>query len=137
MEYTFKKWNKNDVYNFNIEFNRIEEYNKYIELWLKNYYGFSFETLVHKTDWTIEDIVDLKDFNRVKRNINVLLKQLSNPINELPIVYIDNYIFNDVKANEIENILIGNLEVIGNSQWQYNITGLTICGNNLKLGGVN
>lgn len=137
MEYTFKKWNKNDAYNFNIEFNRIEEYNKYIELWLKNYYGFSFETLVHKTDWTIEDIVDLKDFNRVKRNINVLLKQLSTPINELPIVYIDNYIFNDVKANEIENILIGNLEVIGNSQWQYNITGLTICGNNLKLGGVN
>ena len=137
MEYTFKKWNKNDVYNFNIEFNRIEEYNKYIELWLKNYYGFSFETLVHKTDWTIEDIVDLKDFNRVKRNINILLKQLSTPINELPIVYIDNYIFNDVKANEIENILIGNLEVIGNSQWQYNITGLTICGNNLKLGGVN
>ena len=74
MEYTFRNWNKNDIYNFNIEFNRIEEYNKYIELWLKNYYGFSFETLVHKTDWTIEDIVDLNDFNRVKRNINVLLE---------------------------------------------------------------
>ena len=137
MEYTFRNWNKNDIYNFNIEFNRIEEYNKYIELWLKNYYGFSFETLVHKTDWTIEDIVDLNDFNRVKRNINVLLEQLSISNNELPIVYIDNYFFDDTKANEIESRLISNLEVIGNSQWQYNITGLTTCSNNdLKLGGV-
>ena len=137
MEYTFKNWNKNDIYNFNIEFNRIEEYNKYIELWLKNYYGFSFETLVHKTDWTIEDIVDLNDLNRVKRNINVLLKQLSISNNELRIVYIDNYFFDEVKANQIESRLKSNLEVIGNSQWQYNITGLTTCSNNdLKLGGV-
>ena len=136
MEYTFKNWNKTDIYNFNIEFNRIEEYNKYIELWLKNYYGFAFETLVHKTDWTIEDIVDLNDFNRVKSNINVLLEQLSISNNELPIVYIDNYFFDDTKANEIESRLISNLEVIGNSQWQYNITGLTTCGNDLKLGGV-
>lgn len=138
MEYTFKNWNTSDIYNFNIEFNRIEEYNKYIESWLKNYYGFSFETLVHKTNWTIEDIVDINDFNRVKNNINVLLKQLSNSNNELPIVYIDNYFFDVKKANEIENRLISNLEILGNSQWQYNITGLTTCSNNdLKLGGVN
>lgn len=138
MEYTFKNWNTSDIYNFNIEFNRIEEYNKYIESWLKNYYSFSFETLVHKTNWTIEDIVDINDFNRVKNNINVLLKQLSNSNNELPIVYIDNYFFDVKKANEIENRLISNLEILGNSQWQYNITGLTTCSNNdLKLGGVN
>ena len=138
MEYTFKNWNTSDIYNFNIEFNRIEEYNKYIESWLKNYYGFSFETLVHKTKWTIEDIVDINDFNRLKNNINVLLKQLSNSNNELPIVYIDNYFFDVKKANEIENRLISNLEILGNSQWQYNITGLTTCSNNdLKLGGVN
>lgn len=138
MEYTFKNWNTSDIYNFNIEFNRIEEYNKYIESWLKNYYGFSFETLVHKTNWTIEDIVDINDFNRLKNNINVLLKQLSNSNNELPIVYIDNYFFDVKKANEIENRLISNLEILGNSQWQYNITGLTTCSNNdLKLGGVN
>lgn len=138
MEYTFKNWNTSDTYNFNIEFNRIEEYNKYIESWLKNYYGFSFETLVHKTNWTIEDIVDLNDFNRLKNNINVLLKRLSTSNDELPIVYIDNYFFDVKKANEIENRLISNLEILGNSQWQYNITGLTTCSNNdLKLGGVN
>ena len=55
----------------------------------------------------------------------------------MPIVYIDNYFFDEVKANQIESRLISNLEVIGNSQWQYNITGLTTCSNNdLKLGGV-
>ena len=67
-----------------------------------------------------------------------MLKQLSISNNELPIVYIDNYFFDDTKANKIESRLKSNLEVIGNSQWQYNITGLTTCSNNdLKLGGVN
>ena len=54
------------------------------------------------------------------------------------IIQESSFFFDEVKANQIESRLISNLEVIGNSQWQYNITGLTTCSNNdLKLGGVN
>lgn len=131
------EWKDNQVYNFNVEFNRIESYNKYVENWLRNYYNLDFEdiTLVHKTDWTINDIVDLKDYNRVKNNINILLEKVNRLGYQLSIRDSVNQIFNSTSANEIEQALTQYLEVLGNNQFLYNITNLTTCGNDLKVYG--
>lgn len=132
-----KTYTKNTIYNFYIEFNRIESYNEYIENWLKNYYGYTFATLIHKTNWNVNDIVDINDFNRVKGNINTLLNVINIDNMNLGISQQINQIFNDVKANEIEVRLNINLKILGETQFSYNICGLTICGNDLKLGGAN
>ena len=129
------EWKNTDIYNFNIEFNRIESYNEYVEKWLKNYYNFEFETLTHKTNWTMNDFVDLKDYNRVKNNINVLLTQVNQTESKLPIRDTLNQIFDNDSANAIEKTLTLNLKILGENQFLYNITNLTICGNNLKIYG--
>lgn len=139
-----KEWNYGDVYNFSIEFNRIESYNLYIEQWLKEYYGYSFTSLEHKTNWTISDIVDYKDFSRVSQNVGILFEHLSNiadkaPIrpNAKPINRVqNNKVFNEMEANKIETYLNENNKKIGNMQFATKITGLAICGNENRLMGV-
>ena len=135
-----KEWNNTDIYNFNIEFNRIESYNQYVEKWLKDYFGLNFEPLEHKTDWTIYDVVDLIEFNRVKKNINKLLDSLQSEyqvtMQKLSVNATQtNQIFTSEKANEIEDRLNDHIQYLGNLQFEFNITGLTICGNSNKLGG--
>lgn len=140
-----KEWNYGDVYNFSIEFNRIESYNLYIEQWLKEYYGYSFTSLEHKTNWTISDIVDYKDFSRVSQNVGILFEHLNNIANKRPITpnikpinrVQNNKVFNEMEANRIEIYLNENSKKIGNMQFATEITGLAICGNENRLGGVS
>ena len=133
--YAYKNWKDEDVYDFYLEFNRIESYNEYCKNWLENYFNTPVGMALSKTDWSINDIVDLQDYNRVKYNINALLNALKlgqNLIfNNQP-----NQIFNSQKANEIEAKLKEYLNTLGNMQFKYQISGLTTSGNNLKLGGV-
>ena len=75
MDYTFKTWTYDDYYDFYVEFNRIESYNEYCKKWL-NHYGIKVDSFTSKTNWTMSDIVDMKDYNRVKTNINLLLKAI-------------------------------------------------------------
>jgi hypothetical protein len=134
MEYTFKKWNKNDYYDFYVEFNRIESYNEYCKEWL-SYFGIEL-TFTSKVDWTKKDIVDLNDFNRVKTNINLLLNTINSNINQLSVSSQINQVWNVDKANELEVRLKEYLKYVGELQFLYNVTGLTTTGNSLKLGGV-
>lgn len=129
-----KIWNKNDtISEFNIELNRIEGYNKYIENWLKNYYNYSFETLNNKDNWTINDIPDINDFNRIKGNINVLLKQLDSNLSLLQQSQSLNQTLNSDKLNEIEIRLTSNMQTLGNAQFTYQLCGLSYCGDTLGL----
>lgn len=126
-----KEWKSNDIYNFNIELNRIENYNKYVENWLNTYYGFS-TNLTHNVNWTVNDIVDINDINRIKSNINILLEQL-NESERLPINTQVNQVWTSQQANEIEETMRIYIEVLGNLQFNNNITGLTITGNDLRM----
>ena len=130
-----KYWDKDKIYNFHIEFNRIESYNEYCKKWLKNYYKQEIQDFTSKTNWTINDIPDVRDLNRIKTNINYLLTYFSKE--NIAISNQVNQVWNEVKANEIETKLYGVLDIIGEWQFSYNITGLAITGNHLKLGGVN
>lgn len=116
MKYTYKEWTRNDYYNFNVEFNRIENYNEYCKYWLNNYFGKNI-SFTSKTDWTINDIVDIKDYNRVKENINLLIKTIKINLQDLAVdktTY--NQVFNVQKANEIETRLKAYLKQLG--EWQ-------------------
>ena len=129
MSWKQKEWNINDVYNFNVEFNRIESYNEYVENWLRNYYKYNFDyTFIHKTNWSINDIVDLTDYNRVKKNIIELLKAIDSK-NTLYISYQSNQLWNKEKANEIEKSLSEILTYLGDLQFSSQKCGLAICGN--------
>lgn len=136
MSWKQKEWNINDVYNFNVEFNRIESYNEYVENWLRNYYNYNFNyTFIHKTNWSINDIVDLSDYNRVKKNINELLKA----INSNTLLFISqqsNQLWNKEKANEIEKSLSEILSYLGDLQFSSKKCGLAICGSSsIVVGG--
>ena len=136
MSWKQKEWNINDVYNFNVEFNRIESYNEYVENWLRNYYKYNFDyTFIHKTNWSINDIVDLNDYNRVKKNIIELLKAIGSK-NTLYISYQSNQLWNKEKANEIEKSLSEILTYLGDLQFSSQKCGLAICGNSsIVVGG--
>lgn len=131
-----KEWSNNDIYNFYVEFNRIESYNQYVEQWLKNYYKIDFNNynFNHKTNWNINDIIDLNDYNKVKKNINKLLN-IINSINILTTSEQLNQTFNSAKANEIENSLNEILSYLGNLQFENKVCGLSMCGNNLNIVG--
>ena len=138
MSYTFKNWSFNDVYDFYIEFNRIESYNEYCRNWLNDYYNIDNKIyFTSKTNWTMNDIVDLQDYNRVKRNINAILNAIESDNLRLTTSEQVNQVFNVDKANEMEIRLKEYLSYLGQLQFVYNITGLTTTGNNLKLGGVS
>ena len=134
MNYTFKTWKNDDYYNFNIEFNRIESYNKYCKEWL-SYYGINV-TFTSKNNWNIYDVIDIKDYNRVKTNINILINAIGSNTNNLNISTQYNQVWNVDKANELEKRLKEYLKFLGEYQFAYNITGLSLSGNNLKLNGV-
>ena len=125
-------WNKDDIYNFAIEFNRIEKYNEYCKQWLK-YYGINVD-FTSKINWNIQDIPSLQDYNRIKGNINLLLDIVNSESIKLNIANNINQTFDYIKANELEIKLNEYLSVLTNMQFQTNITGLTTCSNDdLKL----
>ena len=130
-----KVWSNKDIYNFSIEFNRIESYNVYCVEWL-SYYGIKLQ-ITSKTNWQYSDIPDIKDFNRIKSNINILINALDIDYNNLNINTQFNQTFDYTKANEIEQRLSAYLKQLGEMQFAYNITGLATTGNSLRLGGVN
>ena len=130
-----KIWARNDIYNFSDEFNRIEKYVEWCKEWLAYY---KIQVVVEsKTNWVYNDIVDLQDYNRVKNNINVLLGAIQSNMTILELRNEVNQVFNDIRANEIEQRLYSIIDYVSELQWRYNITGLTITGNSMKLGGVN
>lgn len=125
-------WKETNIYNFAIAFNRIEKYNEYCKEWLK-YYGIEV-SITSKVNWNINDIPDLKDYNRIKNNINTLLEILNSDATKLNISNNINQSFDYDKANELEIKLNEYLSVLTNMQFQTNITGLTTCSNDdLKL----
>ena len=124
-------WNKDDIYNFAIEFNRIEKYNEYCKQWLK-YYGINVD-FTSKINWNIQDIPSLQDYNRIKENINLLLDIVNSESIKLNIANNINQTFDYIKANELEIKLNDYLSMLTKMQFQDNITGLTACGNSLKL----
>lgn len=124
-------WNKDDIYNFAIEFNRIEKYNEYCKQWLK-YYGINVD-FTSKINWNIQDIPSLQDYNRIKGNINLLLDIVNTSSIKLNIANNINQTFDYIKANELEIKLNDYLSMLTKMQFQDNITGLTACGNSLKL----
>ena len=134
MQYTYRTWNEEDYYDFRVEFNRIESYNEYCKDWLR-YYNIPMN-FVSKTDWTMKDIPDIKDYNRIKNNINLILETIDSINNKLSISTQYNQVWNVEKANEIEVRLKEYLKYIGEFQFANNITGLATTGNSLKLGGV-
>lgn len=130
-----KTWQKGEIYNFSEEFNRIENYNKYCQDWLKTF-GVNVN-ITNKIDWIATDIVDISDLNRVKSNINSLLNGIASSTSELNISTQINQNWTYAKANEIEMRLNEIVNFITNIQFKYEITGLAITGNFLKLGGVD
>ena len=130
MDYTFKNWNVNHYYDFSVEFNRIESYNKYCNEWIE-LYGLKKDnvTLVHKTDWSYSDIVDLNAYIRVQKNINQLCEYLQLP-NRLDVSEQAVQSFNSNKANELESMLLYYLDRLGNMQFASEITGNAIVGGN-------
>lgn len=134
MQYTYRTWNEDDYYDFRVEFNRIESYNEYCKDWL-SYFGIEV-TFTSKTNWTVSDIPDIKDYNRIKNNINVLLDTINSNTIRLGISTQYNQVWNVEKANEIEVRLKEYLKYVGEFQFANNITGLATTGNSLKLGGV-
>ncbi len=130
-----KIWQRNDIYNFSDEFNRIEKYIEWCKEWLAYY---KIQVIVEsKTNWVYNDIVDLQDYNRVKNNINILLQAIQSNLSLLEIRNEVNQNFNEIKANDIEQRLYSIIDRISEEQWRYNITGLTITGNSMKLGGIS
>ena len=130
-----KIWQRNDIYNIREEFNRIEKYIEWCKEWLAYY---KIQVIVEsKTNWVYNDIVDLQDYNRVKNNINILLQAIQSNLSLLEIRNEVNQNFNEIKANDIEQRLYSIIDRISEEQWRYNITGLTITGNSMKLGGIS
>lgn len=127
------KWQRESLYEFSIEFNRIEKFNEYCKKWLK-YFGIlvSFES---NTEWNYLSIPDLNDYNRIKRNINIILDSIGS-LNRLSINGQLNQTFDYTKANNLEERLKENLKFIGNRQFANEICGLAITGNEQRLGGV-
>ena len=133
MAYTYKTWKSSDYYNFSVEFNRIESYNEYCKSWLKNYgYDIDFTSI---TNWTIDDIIDIKHFNRVKGNINTLLDKLQVSTSKLNISTAYNQSFDYSIANELENKLKEYLNAIGEMQFSVQVCGNAICGNETRIVG--
>ncbi len=130
-----KTWKKTDIYNFSVEFNRIESYNKYCQEQLE-ILGINVD-FINKTDWNENDIVDMNDLNRVKKNINLLLEAIDLSVSRLNISTQINQNWTNEKANELETRLESIMNVITNWQFMFDITGLKILGNEMKLGGVD
>ena len=128
MDYTYKTWKKDDYYNFDVEFNRIEYYNEYCKRWL-SYFGINV-TFESKLDWAKTDIIDLKDYNRVKTNINKIMTALgAYSLDLFPISTQVNQNFTVENANKIEEALKLNLAYIGKKQSE-KVTGLAETGLN-------
>lgn len=132
------EWHENDIYNFKVEFNRIETYNKYVDNWLHDYYKYNYTNpYTYKLDWSVLDIPDLLDYNRVKRTINLLSNQANSIYQNLDILEYPNINrFSYINANDLEDRVFYNLRYVGGKQFSVNICGLSICGsqlNNLKM----
>ena len=136
-ENKIKNWKFGDIYNFYIEFNRIESYNEYCKKLLTNH-NIEFESFESKTDWTTSDIVDINDLNRVKNNINIIMEALryASPSDKLDISYEENQKWTYAEANKLEKALEKNLEEISSWYFQYAICGFHNTGQTLKIGGV-
>ena len=132
-----KEWNNKKVYNFSVEFNRIESYNQYVEKWLKEYFGINFGdvSFTHKTNWKETDIVDLNDLNRIRRNLNVLSYVTGDLIDPIPINTQLNQVWTSDKANELEEIVRVNMGGVGDMQFSNHITGLAVSGNTSRIVG--
>lgn len=135
-----KQWTSSSIYNFDIEFNRIETYNKYIKSCYSNFFSTTssikklLDSVVIKNDYTIDDIPDLQDYCRIKNNLNILCQVNGlTEIEKLPLNYTNpNEYFNYQKANELEARLRANLDVVGNKQYSNNICGLLNCGQTMQ-----
>lgn len=131
-----KTWSKNSVYNVAEEFNRIESFNEYCKTWCKYFNPFfNPRRFTIKTDWNINDIPDINDIIRIKSNINTITQELKTG-NNLDTTLVNNISFDYLKANVIELKLEDNQKALGNLQFKNEITGLAICGNTNRLGGV-
>lgn len=131
-----KVWTSKDKYTFSENFNRYEQNNKYCMTWAI-YLNIIDEEFDNKTNWTLNDIPTIFDYTRIKRNINTLVESLNLEYENLSLLNTYNVSFNYINANDLEIRCKGIYDIIGVLQFRDNVTGLAICGNTLKLGGVN
>lgn len=121
-----KKWEQDDYYNVDEEFNRIEENNQYVDNWFKNYYKINtYGSLRHDTSRTIESIPYYTNFVNLVKNIN-LLTGVYNSDSSL-VIEVSNK-FDLATINKIEEKNSMNLAYLGNKQFENKICGLSICG---------
>lgn len=131
-----KVWTSKDKYTFSENFNRYEQNNEYCMTWAI-YLNIIDEEFENKTNWTLNDIPTIFDYTRIKRNINTLVESLNLEYEKLSLLNTYNVSFNYINANDLEIRCKGIYDIIGVLQFRDNVTGLAICGNTLKLGGVN
>ena len=136
MAYLTKNWVKNEIYNFASEFYRIESYTQYCCDWLIYFGLLNQDNILIKLDWNNNSIPDLIEYNRVKRNLNFVSMVLDEE-QTLQVLENANQKFTHDNANEMEKSLKNSVEKIGNWQFAYQISGISICGNNDRLAGVN
>ncbi|MFI3329110.1 MAG: hypothetical protein R3Y05_01335 [bacterium] len=127
------EWKKKDNISLDVELNRIEYYNKFVDNCLKNYFNNDYDELTHKLDWQVNDrMFSLQEYNRIKSNINVLNERLLN-LALLDIEKTSGQTLGLSNINELEAYLSANLQGLGNIQFRNVVTSLTFCGDSLKL----
>lgn len=109
--------------------NDIGKHNEYARKWL-GYFNKNI-TLENKIDWTINDIIDLQDYNKMKNNINIVLLALKKQ--GLSISQVNHQNLTDAKITAIKRKINEYQDWIGGSQEKYNVCGITTCGKELKI----
>lgn len=141
-----KEWKSSDYYNFDIEFNRLSKYTIYCNEWLYSYFNYKGKSEPIVLDETVINsnrdywhIVDLAEYNSFKLEINKLIrdfKEEENSPKELDVYVNSNQNWTSDKANELERAIQYMVDFVGYKQFTNNVCGLSICGNNNRIGGV-
>lgn len=148
MEKIIKVWAYTDIYNMADEFNRLDKYYTYVTKTYGKYFPYENENQekeirdikfgkdIYSDDlWNIYDFVALGDYNKLKKNINKVLK-LSSLSDNIKLDVDEetlNQNFDYKKANELEIALNESIKYVGNKEFQNHICGNSICGQMFKI----
>ena len=109
--------------------NWVGKTNMYAKKWF-DYFSTPI-VVASKTDWQKTDIFDLKDYNKMKTDINIVLNQLG--IQPLAISYLNHQNLTQTKYNGINSKIREYQAWLGNKQSEYKICGLATVGGELSL----
>lgn len=124
-------WTANDYYNIHIDLNRVEGNLHEIVLILReNGYSISLpETL----DWKMTDFPTVSEINRIRRNINTVIGQLSQLPGIPRLVEENSGFFNYQSANDLEKNIEGLKRVLDGTLSLYRHSGEVYCGEEFVL----